>query len=149
MTNKSCSYASASLSTKACARIKWDCHYSISGYFYYWWSSHCTSKRQTYLYLEPSFQFCLLFSFIIYLLFIFFFFGLMLDSQEYVKNIVYFKMDSGDAEEIDGLRAKWDLKVWHTSTRKESIGCKWVYTVKLNPDESLTRLKVRLVTKRY
>jgi len=28
-------------------------------------------------------------------------------------------------------------------------GCQWVYTVKLNPDETLARLKARLVAKGY
>ena len=45
--------------------------------------------------------------------------------------------------------ATLDLRVGHTSTKEESIWCKWIYTVKLNPDEYLTRLKARLVVKRY
>ena len=32
---------------------------------------------------------------------------------------------------------------------KKTVGCKWIYTVKLNPDGSLAHLKVRLVAKRY
>ncbi|KAJ9558569.1 hypothetical protein OSB04_013183, partial [Centaurea solstitialis] len=32
---------------------------------------------------------------------------------------------------------------------KKAIGCKWVFTVKVNPDGSVTRLKARLVAKGY
>lgn len=32
---------------------------------------------------------------------------------------------------------------------KKAIGCKWVYTVKLNPNGSLASLKARLVAKGY
>jgi len=32
---------------------------------------------------------------------------------------------------------------------KKVVGCKWVDTIKLNPDGSLARLKTRLVAKRY
>ena len=39
--------------------------------------------------------------------------------------------------------------VGHTSTREESRWVQWIYTVKLNPDGSLARLKARLVVKRY
>jgi len=45
-THSSCSCVGASLGTKSCARIKWDCHCLITWYFYYWWSFHWTSKRQ-------------------------------------------------------------------------------------------------------
>jgi len=41
------------------------------------------------------------------------------------------------------------LGVGHTSTEEEIIGCKWVYSVKLNPDGSLARLKARLIAKSY
>ena len=32
---------------------------------------------------------------------------------------------------------------------KKTIGCKWVFTVKANPDGSVARLKARLVAKGY
>jgi len=35
------------------------------------------------------------------------------------------------------------------STGKKVIGCRWVYTAKLNPDGTLARLKARLVAKGY
>ena len=76
-------YASTSLNTKSYARIKRDCHHSITWYFYYWWSFHCTSIRQTYLYSISFFQFCFLFSFIIHLLLIF----SSLESCSVFKNI--------------------------------------------------------------
>ena len=32
---------------------------------------------------------------------------------------------------------------------KKAVGCKWAYTIKLNPNGSLTRLKARLIAKSY
>ena len=34
-------------------------------------------------------------------------------------------------------------------TGMKSIGCCWVFTMKVNPDGSITRLKARLVAKEY
>ena len=34
-------------------------------------------------------------------------------------------------------------------TGKKAIGCRWVFTVKVNPDGSIARLKARLVAKGY
>ena len=34
-------------------------------------------------------------------------------------------------------------------TRKKSISCHWVFTVKFNPDRSVAKLKARLVAKGY
>ena len=72
--------------------------------------------------LYPLFNFFLC-SFIINLSFIYFFFGLMLGSQECARSTLYFRLDSGDVEGDDYLRAKWHLRVGHTSTREES---RWV-----------------------
>jgi len=41
----------------------------------------------------------------------------------------------------------WDLAVLPPG--KKTVGYRWVYTVKLNPDEFFTLLKARLVTKGY
>ena len=38
---------------------------------------------------------------------------------------------------------------WSLPPGKKVIGCKWVYTIKLNLDRSLARLKASLVAKRY
>ena len=82
--------------------------------------------------------------------FIYFFFGLILGSQECIRSTISFRLDSGNAGGDDGLRAQngtWELATlppW-----KKVIGCKWVYTIKLNPDGSLARLKARLTIKRY
>ena len=39
----------------------------------------------------------------------------------------------------------WDLDC--LPARKIAIGCRWVFTVKVNPDRSIARLKARLVAK--
>ena len=41
----------------------------------------------------------------------------------------------------------WDLVPLPNG--KKPIGCRWVYTVKFNPDGSIARLKARLVDKGY
>ena len=41
----------------------------------------------------------------------------------------------------------WELAIFQPG--KKAIGCKWVYSVKLNPDGSVAHLNVRLVVKRY
>ncbi|CAH9055335.1 unnamed protein product [Cuscuta epithymum] len=45
------------------------------------------------------------------------------------------------------LNGTWDLV--YLPTGKKSIGCKWVFAVKVNPDGSIARLKARLVAKGY
>ena len=41
----------------------------------------------------------------------------------------------------------WDLV--RLPIRKKAIGCRWVFTVKVNLDGSIARLEVRLVAKGY
>ena len=52
-------------------------------------------------------------------------------------------------EEMDALtdNGTWDLVRLHA--RKKAIGCHWVFTVKVNPDGSIARLKARRVAKGY
>ncbi|CAH9083140.1 unnamed protein product [Cuscuta epithymum] len=45
------------------------------------------------------------------------------------------------------LNGTWDLV--YLPSGKKSIGCKWVFAVKVNPDGSVARLKARLVAKGY
>jgi hypothetical protein len=50
------------------------------------------------------------------------------------------------------MRALDDNGTWELVdllARKQTIGCKWVYVVKVNPDGSVARLKSRLVAKGY
>ncbi|KAM7465888.1 hypothetical protein LguiB_013450 [Lonicera macranthoides] len=49
-----------------------------------------------------------------------------------------------DALDTNGT---WDLVTLPAG--KQAIGCKWVFTVKINPDGSVARLKARLVAKGY
>jgi len=148
MTSSS-SCAIVSLSIKSCTRIKWECHYSITWYFYFWWSSHCTSKRKTDLYSTFSLQFCFLFSFISFFSFIHFFFGLTLGSQECIRSTVYFKLNSSDAGEDDDFRAEWDLRVSHTTTRKENYWLQMDLHYQVKPKWISDSLKGGLVAKKY
>ena len=50
-------------------------------------------------------------------------------------------------EEMNALtdHGTWDLV--RLSTRKKVIGCRWVFTMKVNPNGSIAKLKARLVAK--
>ena len=52
-------------------------------------------------------------------------------------------------EEMDALtdNGTWDLV--RLPVGKKAIGCRWVFTMKVNPDGSIARLKARLVAKGY
>ena len=52
-------------------------------------------------------------------------------------------------EEMNALdvNGTWTLK--NLPVGKQAIGCKWVFSVKVNPDGSVARLKARLVAKGY
>ena len=52
-------------------------------------------------------------------------------------------------EEMDALtdNGTWDLVRLHA--KKKVIGCRWVFTVKVNPDRSIAQLKAHLVAKGY
>ena len=77
------------------------------------------------------------------------FFIAFLDSMSF-PNIVCEALShpgwhSAMVDEMEALDDKgtWDLVP--LPTRKKDIGCRWVFTVKFNPDGSVARLKVRLV----
>lgn len=52
-------------------------------------------------------------------------------------------------EEIHALEENqtWDLV--DLPEGKKSVGCKWVFTVKVNPDGSMATLKAKLMAKGY
>ena len=52
-------------------------------------------------------------------------------------------------EEMDALtdHGTWDLVCLPAGTK--AIGCRWVFTEKVNPDGSIARFKARLVAKGY
>ena len=52
-------------------------------------------------------------------------------------------------EEMDALNENRIWNLVHLPTGKKAIGCRWVFTVKVNPDGSVARLKARLVAKGY
>ena len=52
-------------------------------------------------------------------------------------------------EEMDALNGNGTWNLVHLPTGKKAIGCRWVFAVKVNPDDSVARLKARLVAKGY
>jgi hypothetical protein len=50
---------------------------------------------------------------------------------------------------MDALHQNATWKLVPLSPGKQAVGCKWVYSVKLNPNDSLDWLKVSLVGKGY
>ena len=52
-------------------------------------------------------------------------------------------------EEMDALNGNGTWNLVHLPTGKKVIGCRWVFTVKVNPDGSVARLNARLVAKGY
>ena len=63
--------------------------------------------------------------------------------------LAYPRWCSAMIEEMDALtnNGSWDLVCLLVG--KKVIGCRWVFTVKVNPDGSIARLKARLVAKGY
>ncbi|KAJ0778869.1 putative RNA-directed DNA polymerase [Helianthus annuus] len=76
-----------------------------------------------------------------------------LDSYPIPKNVMTALAHPGwrqaMEDEIGALRANqtWDLEPLPPG--KRVVGCRWVFTIKLNPDGSLHRLEARLVAKGY
>ena len=52
-------------------------------------------------------------------------------------------------EEIRALEDNHTWKLVDLPQGKKVVGCKWVFTVKVNPDGSVARLKARFVVKGY
>ena len=52
-------------------------------------------------------------------------------------------------EEMNALEANGTWELVTLPAGKRAIGCKWVFTTKLNPDGTLARLKARLVAKGF
>ena len=53
---------------------------------------------------------------------------------------------------VEEIQALDDIGTWNLvqlPDGKKSIGCRWVFAVKVNPDGSVARLKARLVGKGY
>lgn len=52
-------------------------------------------------------------------------------------------------EEIYAFKKNYTGNLVDLPNGKKSVRCKWVFTIKVNPDGSLARLKARLVAKGY
>ena len=53
------------------------------------------------------------------------------------------------AKEIDALYSNGTLEIVALPPGKSPVGCRWVYTMKVEPDGQVDRLKARLVAKGY
>ena len=84
---------------------------------------------------------------------IFFSFIASLDSislpNKVFEALAYPSWHSAMIEEIDALtdNGTWDLV--RLPAGKKAIGCRWVFTIKVNLNELIARLKVNLVAKGY
>ena len=56
---------------------------------------------------------------------------------------------SAMVEEMQALNDNGACDFMPLPTRKKAIGCRWVFTVKFNPNGSIARLKAGLVAKGY
>ena len=52
-------------------------------------------------------------------------------------------------EELEALQKNSTCDVIHKPIGKKTVGCRWVFTVKLKANKSIDRYKARLVAKRY
>ena len=52
-------------------------------------------------------------------------------------------------EKMDALNENGTWNLVHLPTGKKAIGCRWVFSVKVNSDGSVARLKAQLVAKGY
>ena len=52
-------------------------------------------------------------------------------------------------KEMDALTDNGTCDLVRSPAGKKAIGCHWVFTVKVNPDRSIARLKAHLVAKGY
>ena len=52
-------------------------------------------------------------------------------------------------EEMNSLDANGTCDLVHLLIGRKATGCKWVFSVKVNPNRSVALLKAHLVAKRY
>ena len=52
-------------------------------------------------------------------------------------------------EEMEALQKNTTWELVPLPEGKKTVGCRWIFTVKLNPDGSINRYKARLVAKGY
>ena len=52
-------------------------------------------------------------------------------------------------EEMDALTDNGTWEFVRSPAKKKAIGCRWVFTVKVNLDRSIAQLKAHLVAKGY
>ncbi|KAL0408282.1 UNVERIFIED_CONTAM: Retrovirus-related Pol polyprotein from transposon TNT 1-94 [Sesamum radiatum] len=51
--------------------------------------------------------------------------------------------------EVEALEKNGTWKLVEAPTDKQTIGCRWIYKLKLKPDGTIDRYKARLVAKGY
>ena len=52
-------------------------------------------------------------------------------------------------EEMNALDKNGTWEIVELLARKQTMACKWVYTIKYNPDGTIQRYKARLVAKGF
>jgi hypothetical protein len=52
-------------------------------------------------------------------------------------------------EELNALERNKTWELVHLPAGKRAVGCKWIYTVKQNPEGKIERYKARLVAREY
>ncbi|KAA0062809.1 Cysteine-rich RLK (RECEPTOR-like protein kinase) 8 [Cucumis melo var. makuwa] len=66
-----------------------------------------------------------------------------------MRQTMLFYLRSTDMDDLMTEDALEDAKKKKDWLRKKAIGCKWVFSLKVNPDGTVARLKARLVAKGY
>ena len=70
-------------------------------------------------------------------------------SNKVSKALAHSSWRSAIIKEMDALTDNGTRDLVRLPAEKKVIGCIWVFTVKVNPDGSIVRLKAHLIAKGY
>ena len=79
----------------------------------------------------------------------YFFCGLVHSFQLCIRSPFYLSMERCNLRGNDDFITEWNVGPYLSSFKEATVGCQWVYNVKLNLDRSLARLKAWLAAKEY
>ena len=100
-------------------------------------SPHSLNQVLSYDFLAPSYK-----SFAMNI-------ALNVEPKTYGEAVKYAEWRDAMASEITALEANHTWQLVSLPPGKQTVGCKWVYRIKYNPDGSIARHKARLVAKGY